>query len=258
MTVYSLQTYGSGPILALAHGAGGGIEANFAGLAEQLPERTLTGLDYPGSGSRPTTGRLDLAGLADELVERQVRSGQERFPILGLSLGTAVAVTAAARHPERVTGLILTVGMAEIDAQGANFAALFTQLTRHARWEELARVLLGLSAPAVLDSLDTRAAEAAIATTAEELRRHARGLIPQMELVQTVDVRRAAAGLAVPTLVIGAGADRIVLPQSTRRLAAMIPGAEYVELPEAGHIFTPQENPEWAGHLRDFLARHRL
>lgn len=260
MSEYSLHSFGSGPVLALAHGAGGGIETNFAELATQLPGRTLSGLDYPGSGSRPVADRpLELAALADELVDAQVRAGRERFPILGLSLGTTVAVTAAARHPERVSGLMLTVGMATIDAQGANFATLFARLARAELWEELARVMLvSVGSPDSLASLDRAEADRAIAATVEDLRAGGAALVPQMELVRTVDVRREAATIGVPTLVIGAGQDRTVLPRSTRRLAELVPGAEYAELAEAGHIFTPAETPTWAGHLTEFLAKHGL
>ncbi len=260
MSDYSLHSFGSGPVLALAHGAGGGIEANFAELAAHLPGRTLTGRDYPGSGSRPPAATpLTLAGLADGLVEAQLRAGNDRFPILGLSLGTTVAITAAARHPERVSGLILTVGMAEIDVQGANFATLFADLARAERWHDLARVmLLSVGTPAALATLDADAAARAIAATVADLQVGGSALIPQMELVRTVDVRQEAAAIGVPTLVIGAGQDRTVLPSSTRRLAELIPGAEYVELPEAGHIFTPAETPTWAAQISAFLAKHRL
>lgn len=53
---------------------------------------------------------LTLYGLADALVRAGVDAGVSRFNILGYSLGTAVAVRAASRHPQRVTGLALTAG----------------------------------------------------------------------------------------------------------------------------------------------------
>ncbi len=43
----------------------------------------------------------------------------------------------------------------------------------------------------------------------------------------------------VPTVVVSGDSDRVVAPVLSRRTAAAIPGARYVELPRAGH--TPQE-----------------
>src|SRR5690349_21713166 len=113
MTNISLSTSvtGSGPAVVLAHGAGGGIEANFGSLIPLLAERhTVIGSDYPADDTV-----LTLDGLADALVEEAVAAGADRFPIIGFSLGTAVAVRAAVRHPDRITGLVLAAGLARAD-----------------------------------------------------------------------------------------------------------------------------------------------
>lgn len=113
MTNISLTTSvtGSGPAVVLAHGAGGGIEANFGSLIPLLArEHTVIGSDYTADDTP-----LTLDGLADALVEAAVAAGAQRFPIIGFSLGTAVAVRAAVRHPDRVTGLVLAAGLARPD-----------------------------------------------------------------------------------------------------------------------------------------------
>jgi len=255
MTMHSL---GAGPVLVLAHGAGGSVLDNYATLATHLPDRLLLGRDYPGSGGRPPQPEpLDLDALADELVTGAVEAGHERFPVLGLSMGAAVAVTAAARHPERVSGLVLTVGLAYADAQARAFADLYARLARAGTVDELARLLVLTQSPRTLGALDENALDALLtelAGPAEE----AAALAPQMDLVARVDTRPLLPQVAVPTLVVVGGEDRILLPASVRLLADGIPGAELVELPEAGHIFTPEETAVWAGHVRTFLENHRL
>lgn len=102
---------GQGPGLLLAHGAGGGVTANFGPLLDDLSRtHTVVGADYPAAG-----GTLDE--LADGLVATALDAGVEKFTVLGYSLGTAVAVRVATRHPDRVTGLILTAGLARPDAR---------------------------------------------------------------------------------------------------------------------------------------------
>ena len=52
--------------------------------------------------------------------------------------------------------------------------------------------------------------------------------------------------------------DRLVNPASTRALAELVPGAELLEYPDAGHLFTPAEEVHWAADAEDFLNRHGL
>ena len=55
-------------------------------------------------------------------------------------------------------------------------------------------------------------------------------------------------------LVIVAGQGRIVLPESTRELAHLLPNSRIMELPEAGHVPTPEESRRIAKGVQDFLA----
>lgn len=63
--------------------------------------------------------------------------------------------------------------------------------------------------------------------------------------------------IEVPTLVVSGDADRVISPATSRRTAAAIPGAEYVEIPASGH--TPQEErpEELARVIRRFLSTLR-
>lgn len=110
---------GSGPVVALAHGAGGGVMENFTPLLDRMtPDRRLVGPYWPGAGGTPRrTEPLQLDELADAVVAAAVAAGADRFAVVGVSLGAAVAVTAALRHPEHVSSLVLTVGLASADTQ---------------------------------------------------------------------------------------------------------------------------------------------
>lgn len=248
---------GSGAPLVLAHGAGGSVAANFGQVIEALsPTRTLVGLNYPGSGATPEDpGALQLSILADSLVRAAVDAGFEQFPILGLSLGTAVAVTAAARHPDLVTGLLLTVGFAQPDQQLRLVVDTWTALAGSADHAALAGYLVSLSAPGVLGELDREATEAAVAATLEN---YPAGGADQARLAASVDTVAACRQIGVPTVVFVGCQDRIVLPQTTRRLAAAIPGAKPIEYAEAGHIFTPAEATTWIDDIGEFLRDHQL
>ena len=249
--------HGHGRAVALAHGAGGGVRLNFDPLIDHLQaQRTLIGVNYPGSGASPTIDDpLDLTTLADVLVAAMIRAGHERFPIVGLSLGTAVAITAAVRHPEHVAGLVLTVGLGAADEQAKGFVAVWQRLAELGEWAMLAQHLVNASSPEALASMTSDQMRSAVAAT--EANYPAGGSV-QAGLAASVDVRELLGDVAVPTVVFAAGQDRVVLPRTTRALAAAIPDAELIEYPRAGHIFTAAENAQWCSEVAEFLARHGL
>ncbi|MGW4632469.1 alpha/beta fold hydrolase [Nocardia sp. NPDC004415] len=253
MTAIPLQTtvHGSGPGLVLAHGAGGGIEANFGPVLPALARtHTVVGSDYPADDTP-----LTLDGLADALVAAAGAAGVETFTIAGFSLGTAVAVRAAARHPERVTGLLLTAGFAAPDNRARLILRGWQDLLDRADHTDFARLILatGFSARH-LNELPAEAIDALVDAIGAAI---PGGTHRQADLVARVDTTADLAGVTVPTLVVATTADLLIDPANSRVLAAGIPGAEYVEI-DAGHVVMLEQPEAWQKLLTDFLDRHDL
>ncbi|MEU7484135.1 alpha/beta hydrolase [Streptomyces sp. NPDC042319] len=245
---------GTGPALLLAHGAGGGIVENFGPVLDDLArDHSIVGPHYPGSGGSPVaTGPLDLDVLVDQLVAAAVSRGHETFAVLGESLGTTVAVRAATRHPHRVTGLVLTAGFPVADPVLAFGAQLVRILEAAGDRDAVARfAFLACASEDQLNALSAQEIDAAVAQVRDGM---PPGMPDHFDLVSRVDVRADLARVRVPTLVVAPLADRLVLPDSSRRLAAGIPGATLVELPGAGHILDADSRATWLRHTRDLLA----
>jgi pimeloyl-ACP methyl ester carboxylesterase len=243
---------GAGPGLLLAHGGGGSVEGNFGPILDDLARtHTVVGPDYPGSGATPRSKTpLDLDDVADELVSIAVGAGLERFAILGYSLGTAVAVRATTRHPDRVTGLVLTSGFARLDHRIRLAVDVWAALL-HDDPRLLAKFLtLVATGHKHLESL-----------TPEQLAQAVDGLaafIPegspeQVGLVAQVDTRAELAAIAVPTLVVATTLDGLASPTLSRELADGIPGARLVEI-EAGHNIGVEARDQWLGAIKKFLG----
>lgn len=246
---------GSGPGLLLAHGAGGGVQANFGPILDRLiPFHTVVGVDYPGSGESPRSEtRLTLDALADELVAAADAAGLRRFALAGYSLGGPVAIRAATRYPDRVSALTLSATFPRADARLRLAAEIWSRLYASGDRTLLAEFL-------TLVALSTEALEAAgdeelrqgIAALAAEI---AAGTPEQTDLVARADVSEDAVHLSIPTLVIVTARDPLVSPQLQRELASSIPGARLAEL-DSGHLPMVEQPDRWATLITSFLAEH--
>lgn len=98
------------PAVLAAHG----ISANglaWAKVAAALPEVDFVAPDLRGRGrSRDVGGPYSMAAHAEDLVRTLDHLGLERALLLGHSMGGWVVATAAVRHPDRFTGLVLVDG----------------------------------------------------------------------------------------------------------------------------------------------------
>ncbi|WP_369358318.1 alpha/beta fold hydrolase [Streptomyces sp. cg2] len=247
-----------GPGVLLAHGATGSVRSNYGTL---IPALTATGHrvvapDYPGSGATPrATGPLELDALADAVVAEAVAAGLTTFTVIGFSMGTAVSVRAAARHPERVRGLVLTAGLARADARAQVWLDLWLRLLERGDHQGFAqaRALSGV-APEHLNALPP--AELAALLDPDPTLPPA-GSAEQAALVKVLDTTADLAGIAVPTLVVATTRDALLDPANSRYLSEHIPGAEYVEI-ATGHLPMVERNAEWLALIGDFLAARGL
>jgi pimeloyl-ACP methyl ester carboxylesterase/DNA-binding CsgD family transcriptional regulator len=180
----------------------------------------------------------DLEAVADA-------AGLDRFAMVGMSQGGPVGVAYAARHPGRLSRLILygTYGRAmdQTDPQAVELEQTFRQMIK-VGWARpdstFRRVFTNLLIPGAtaeqagwLDDLQARATSTENAVRARAGRMQA-------------DVRDLLPGLTVPTLVLHARGDRMIDFSLGRELAARIPGARLVSLDSDNHI-TLADEPAW-------------
>ena len=171
----------------------------------------------------------------------------ERFPLIGISKGGAIAIAYAARHPERVSQLILYGAYARgrllrnNQTRAAEEADLMTNLIQlgwgqetPAFWQVFASTFMPdatLEQYRWFDEL-----QRASASPANAARIYAGS--------NRTDVRDLAAQLRVPTLVLHARGDVRVPYDEGRLLASLIPGARLITLESNNHILLEHE-PAW-------------
>jgi len=99
---------GEGPPLILVHGLGGAA-ANWTELAPLLaPNHRLLVPDLPGhGGSEALPAVSGLEPFADRVALLAAREGMLPAPVVGHSLGGAVVLRLALRHPYDVSAIVL-------------------------------------------------------------------------------------------------------------------------------------------------------
>lgn len=185
--------------------------------------------------------------------------GVERFPLLGISQGGAVAVAYAVRHPERVSRLILygayAAGWAKRplpDDVREEYEALLT-LTRQGWGRDTPayrQVFTGLFVPDADESQIRWFNELQRTSTSPE------NAVRFQRAFGEVDVRGLLPEVRVPTLVLHARDDARCPFEEGRRMAAEIPGARFVPLEGRNHVLLEHE-PAWQtliSEVRSFLG----
>jgi pimeloyl-ACP methyl ester carboxylesterase/DNA-binding SARP family transcriptional activator len=167
-------------------------------------------------------------------------SGFERFPVLGISQGAASAIAYAARHPERVSHLILLGAFAagRRDPEGVAQRQAMSTLIRTG-WADENPAFRQLFASLFIPGATRELADAfnelqQRTTTAECAARY-------YEAAGQLDVREFLPQVKAPTLVMHARGDAVVPIEAGRLLAAGIPNARFVALPGQNHILLEDE-----------------
>jgi len=225
--------------IALVHAFGSSGRAwapQVAGLGDR--HEILTP-DLPGHGG--AAGPFTLR-RAVESVAAAIDGAGGTAHLAGISGGAVVALLTCLEHPGRVSGLVLSAGV----AHPPRWFALQRAMTRIIPEPLLIRVLRGMLSGGRPEQ--ARAAE-------DDLRRCGkRTFLAGLRGIAGLDLRPRLERVAVPTLVLCGSEDRPNIPPS-RELAAGIPGAELSIVPGANHIWSLQQPEAFNRVLGAFVER---
>ena len=236
------------PVALLLHGWAGS-RRSFAAVLPLLPPHVrAVAVDLRGHGDagKPSSG-YDLPSLAADVVAVLDALELDRAVLVGASSGGYVAQQVAVTAPERVAGLVLAgaprdlrgrptfadelVGLSDpVDAAWARaFTAGLTDLDRLPTWYVDLMVEDALRLPAAVWRASLQGLTDARPPTDDGV-------------------------ISASTLVVSGDRDALLARDHTAALVAAVPGAEWIEYPDTGHLVL-EEQPAWlAADLAAFLA----
>ena len=183
-----------------------------------------------------------------------MRPDVERADVLGISEGGTMAILMTASHPDRVKALVLYGTFTRL-LRARDYPLGVTEEQLSALVELSAKgwgegVGLGGWAPSRRGDADLRQWWARLQRVAASpgMVRNIFALYPQL------DIREVLSAIQVPTLVLHRRDDRMVSIEMGRYLADRIPGAKFVELEGADHLFFTGDADTLLDEIEEFLT----
>ena len=247
---------GAGEPLVLLHGVATSRLVWRRVIERLAHDRRVIAVDVPGFGeSEPAGPGFDLDEVADRLA---AGLGLERFDLVGHSLGGAVAVATAARHPEAVRRLVL-VAPAGLEPRATGVAAALGAAAERAVYARLvvgyqlaarARGRQAMFGATVADAARLHPADARLLLDAS---RGARRVSSGVRRALEADLRDDLAAAPMPVGLIWGTADRVVPFAGLEALRRLRPDAA-VETVAAGHIPQVESPAAFAAALERILG----
>jgi pimeloyl-ACP methyl ester carboxylesterase len=253
----AVEDRGEGPVVLLVHGFP--LDHTMwrfqvEGLSDAY---RLIAPDLRGFGkSGVTPGKVSMEQLADDLAGL-LDALQIAGPVVfcGLSMGGYVGWQFWRKHRDRLAAMILCDTRAVADTPEA--AAMRRQMAD----DVLARGSV-VAAEAMRPKLFGESTRREQPEVVEQLGRVMESTNPvgvaaaQRGIAERIDASGLLGEIASPVLVIVGEHDAISTAAEMRQIAKAIPGAEYCEIPDAGHM-APLEKPDVVNaRIRAFLQQH--
>lgn len=263
-TTLAYSVTGSGPPLVKAANWLNHLEADLGSplwrhwISALTTLRSVWRYDERGNGLSDWNAPLNFDAFVDDLESVVDAAGLDRFDLLGISQGAAVAIAYAVRHPERVRKMHLWGGYALGWAHRGDPA----EIERREAMLELTRYGWALDNPAyrqLFTSLYLPEGSQEQEDYYNEMQRvttSAENAVALQRVFSEINVTDLLGKVTTPTLVGHSTRDAVVPFEAGRALAARIPGARFIAIESPNHLLL-ETDPGWPKYARiveEFLA----
>jgi len=228
-------------------------------LAEFARDHAFIRYDERGNGlSDWDVPDLSFEAFVTDLEAVVDAAGLDRFPLLGISQGGAVAIDYAVRHPEKVSHLILYGAY----AQGWARRGSPDEIEQRRAQVTLVRLGWGKDNPAfrqlwtTLYAPDATPQQAQSFNDLQRVSTSPENAVKLMNEFADIDVLHLLPQVTVPTLVLHCRDESGVPFEQGRLIAASIPGARFVPLNGRNHLLLEGDAswPNFVKEVRRFIG----
>jgi 3-oxoadipate enol-lactonase len=219
-----------------------------AALAE-IPGIRAIRFDKRGHGLSDLGGDYAIADLADDVAALIEATSDGPVIICGLSIGGMIAQNLAARRPDLIRAAVLSNTAVKMGTAES--------------WTDRIRTIETRGIAAIADMVMERWFAPTFRARPElalwrnmVIRTSAPGYIAACRALAAADLTVQTAGLRLPTLVIAGDSDGSSPADLVRATAALIPGARFHIIADAGHLPCVEQPHAFAATLIPFLQEH--
>jgi 3-oxoadipate enol-lactonase len=241
------------PVLLLANSLGSNVDMwrpQVAALAGPGHRRVVR-FDLRGHGRSPVPpGPYSLDDLGGDALALLDRLEIDRASVCGLSLGGMIGMWLASHAPERVDRLVVCCTSALLGPPSA--------------WAERAQTVLAGGTRAVADAVLGRWVTPGFAARHPDRVAELRAMLEQTPAmgyagccaaIEHMDLRASLPSISAPTLVIAGADDPATPPSHAELIAAGIPGARLIVVPDAAHLAAVEQPEAVTRLILDHLRR---
>ena len=226
-------TYGAGDPVLLIHGGLGNADIWANQVADLMQDHLVIVADSRGHGRSTRTEEpfgYDL--MASDYLALLDFLKIDKVDLVGWSDGGIIGLDIAMTHPERLDHLFAHAANITTDGVDPTVGDDPVFMGIYATWmgEEYAKM------SPTPDQFDAFVAQ-----------------ISEMWATQPNWTDEQVAAITVPVAVVAGDHDEAILPAHTEKIAALIPGAKLVILPEASHFAMLQAPGEYTAAIRAFI-----
>ena len=257
MLLPHFSALGSGPMVLMLHGAGGGYRS----FAPQVERYAWAGYqavawDMPGYGLSAPVEPYGVRGLAqscERLIEALLPApshGRARsVALVGHGLGGMVAQELVMRRPDLVSRLVLCASTSGPDSGWVDDAhAQLAELDAHqGSMQGLAQALLPKQTGPLALAEGVRLAQYCMSQVSPVTYRLA------LQAQAGFDRDAALAQIHVPTLLLAGEYDRCASGRAVERMAGKIEGSRWIQMPGVGHWLQLEAPDAFDALVLDFL-----
>lgn len=250
MLNYEVEGPEGAPCIMVSHGIATSLEIWTEASSHLKTKYRVVRYDSRGHGGSDAWGPYSLETLAADAVGLMDALGIKKAHYGGVSLGGMTAMGMGLLHPERVLSIIPCDARAQTNDDG------------NRNWQGRIEAVIKSGIEAIVDdSISRWVAKSFFEDKAkhERLREIVRGTsvpgyIGSSQALQGLNYGGRLGEISVPTLYLTGEEDKGASPDVMKGLQAQTPGAQFAEIPQAGHLSSFERPKEVAEAIDRFIS----